>query len=68
MTRDIFVSAQHNPGHANSAADQLSRTLSYNVEWSLNDYVFKQITQLTLVPDIDLFASSLNAKLSRFAS
>ena len=52
----------------NSAADQLSRTFSYNLEWSLNTNVFQQITQLTLVPDIDLFASSLNAKLSRFVS
>ena len=68
MKRNIFISAQHIPGHMNSAADQLSRTFSYNLEWSLNTNVFQQITQLTLVPDIDLFASSLNAKLSRFVS
>ena len=63
MKRNIFISVQHIPGHMNSAADQLSRTFSYNLEWSLNTNVFQQITQLTLVPDIDLFASSLNAKL-----
>ena len=68
MKRNIFISAQHIPGHMNSAADQLSRTFSYNLEWSLNTNVFQQITQLALVPDIDLFASSLNAKLSRFVS
>ena len=68
MKRNIFISAQHIPGHMNSAADQLSRTFSYNLEWSLNTNVFQQITQLTLVPNIDLFASSLNAKLSRFVS
>ena len=33
-----------------------------------NTNAFQQITQLTLVPNIDLFASSLNAKLSRFVS
>ena len=68
MKRNIFISAQHIPGHINSAADQLSRTFSYNLEWSSNTNVFQQITQLTLVPDIDLFASSLNAKLSRFVT
>ena len=61
MKRNIFISVQHIPGHMNSAADQLSRTFSYNLEWSLNTNVFQQITQLTLIPDIDLFASSLNA-------
>ena len=53
MARNIFVSAQHIPGHMNLAADKLSRTFSYNLEWSLNTNVFKQITQLTLVPEID---------------
>ena len=68
MARNVFVSAQHIPGHMNLEADKLSRTFSYNLEWSLNTNVFKQITQLMLVPDIDLFASSLNAKLSRFVT
>ena len=31
MARNIFISAQHIPGHMNSAADQLSRTFSYNL-------------------------------------
>ena len=64
MKCNIFISAQHIPGHMNSAADQLSRTFSYKLEWSFNTNLFQQIMQLTLVPDIDLFASSLNAKLS----
>ena len=68
MMQNIFIRVQHIPGHMNLAADQLSRTFSYNLEWSLNTNVFQQITQLTLVQDIDLFASSLNAKLSRFVS
>ena len=33
----------------NSAAYQLSRTFSYNLEWSLKTNVFQQITKLTFV-------------------
>ena len=44
MKRNIFNSVQHIPGQMTSAADQLSRTFSYNLEWSLNTNVFQQNT------------------------
>ena len=35
--RDIFISAQHIPGKANNQVDTVSREISSNLEWSLND-------------------------------
>ena len=63
MQRDIITTAQHIPGSLNSTADKLSRNFFSNLEWPLNTSVFEQLVELTLVPDIDLFASSLKKKL-----
>ena len=59
--RDIFISAQHIPGKVNNQADTLSREISSNLEWSLNGEVFQEIISQTFTPEIDLFASRLNA-------
>ena len=66
--RDIFISAQHIPGKANNQADTLSREISSNLEWSLNDEVFHEVISQTFIPEIDLFASRLNAKTAKFIS
>ena len=60
------MSMQHIPGRLNSTADTLSRNFSSNLDWTLNTTVFEQLVELTLVPDIDLFA--LNKKVNRFVS
>ena len=66
--RDIFISAQHIPGKVNIQADTLSREISSNLEWSLNGEVFQDIISQTFIPEIDLFASRLNAKAAKFVS
>ena len=66
--RDIFVSAQHIPGKVNTQTDTLSREISSNLEWSLNGKVFQEIISQTFIPEIDLFASRLNAKTAKFIS
>ena len=66
--RDIFISAQHIPGKVNTQADTLSREISSNLEWSLNGEVFQEIISQTFIPEIDLFASRLNAKTAKFIS
>ncbi|XP_068690471.1 uncharacterized protein [Montipora foliosa] len=66
--RDIFISAQHIPGKANNQADTLSREISSNLEWSLNGEVFQDIISQTFTPEIDLFASRLNAKTAKLIS
>ena len=60
--RDIFISAQHIPGKVDIQADTLSR------EISLNGEVFQDIISQTFLPQIDLFASRLNAKTAKFVS
>ena len=66
--RDILLSAQHIPGKLNIQADTLSREMSSNLEWSLNGEVFQEIVSQTFIPEIDLFASRLNAKTAKFIS
>ena len=68
IERNIIISAQHIPGKENLVADSLSREFSSNLEWSVDIDIFNQITNMTFVPDIDLFASRLNAKTDCFVS
>jgi len=46
----------------------LSRQFVSNLEWSLDQDVFNRLVVITFLPDIDLFASGLNAKLDQFVS
>lgn len=68
ISKDIWVSAVHVPGVDNDIADFRSRHFSINTEWSLHPSVFEWLCQRTFEPDIDLFASRLNAKVTRFVS
>ena len=68
ISRNILLSAQHIPGKSNCEADSLSRQFVSNLEWSLDQDVFDRLVAITFLPDIDLFASRLNAKLDQFVS
>jgi len=68
LEREIFVVAQHIPGKDNVYADYHSRNFSERIEWSLNPTVFRWITQRLWYPEIDLFASRLNAKVKKYVS
>ena len=68
IERNIIISAQHIPGKENLVADSLCREFSSNLEWSVDNDIFNQISNMTFVPDIDLFASRLNAKTDCFVS
>ena len=46
----------------------MSRQFVSNLEWSLDQDVFDRLVAITFLPDIDLFASRLNAKLDQFVS
>ena len=63
-----WLIAVHIPGKANVQADSLSRSLTVNTEWSLNDKVFKKILSHYTWLQFDLFASRLNNKLQHYAS
>ena len=52
----------------NVDADQLSQNLNLNLEWMLSASVFESIVSLFGKPDIDLFASRLNAQVEDYVS
>ena len=65
----IFIRARHLPGKRNVLADALSRPdRVLGTEWSLSPRIFDRICQVFGRPQIDLFATSLNAKLPTFFS
>ena len=65
----VTLRARHVPGSLNVIADGLSRRDQIqNTEWSLSPKIFHQITQIWELPQIDLFATSLNTKLPRYVS
>ena len=68
IERSIILSAQHIPGEENLVADSLSSEFPSNLEWSVDIDIFNQISNMTFVPDIDLFATRLDAKTYCFVS
>jgi hypothetical protein len=60
---------RHIPGRLNVLADSLSRSLAPdNTEWELHQAVFQSIVLHWGNPNIDLFATSLNFKVTTFVS
>ena len=67
--REIHIRARHIPGNLNVIADSLSRRdKAIQSEWSLHPQVFQEICQVWHKPMVDLFATSLNAKLPTYVS
>jgi hypothetical protein len=66
--RNIWLSTAHIPGIANTEADQASRVFNDAIEWSINDDIFEAVCGLFGQPEVVLFASRLNKKVSRFYS
>lgn len=67
--RKISLTASHIPGVLNIEADEESRREDHSSEWMLNPRVFSyMLERLNFSPDIDLFASRLNAQIRPFVS
>lgn len=66
--RNIYVFASYINTHQNIEADRESRSLKIETEYSLNIKAFQKIVSNFGLPQIDLFASSLNAKCKTFVS
>ena len=67
--REIQIRAKHIPGNLNVIAHSLSRRdKAIQTEWSLHPLVFQRISQVWHRPMVDLFATSLNAKLPTYVS
>ena len=66
---DIHLDARCLPGQANVLADLLSRRGQVvGTEWSLHPQVARSLLRVWDNPSIDLFATSLNAKLPLYCS
>ena len=66
--RNIWITAAHLPGCQNVEADFMSRKFNDNIEWMLDRGVFTTIVQRFGEPEVDLFASRLNAQLPVYVS
>jgi hypothetical protein len=63
-----WITARHIPGTTNTIADLASRQFHSYAEWTLNQDVFRQITQRFYRPEVDLFATRANHRLPRYVS
>ena len=66
--KGLYITAFHVEGARNVLADALSRGVPISSEWSLDQSSFHLICQRVGVPEIDMFATRLNAQLPRFIS
>lgn len=67
-TRKNILFASYIASKKNVVADECSRILPGDTEWSLDENLFQSLTVHFGVPSIDLFASAANSKCSRFLS
>ena len=68
IPRNIWVRAIWLPGRENVDADKESRTFNDNTEWFLKENIFHSIVETYGMPSIDLFASRINRKVTRYVS
>lgn len=66
--RNIWLVASYINSLDNIEADQESRKLNIDIEWELSTWAFNNIMETLGTPDIDLFASRVNAKCQRYIS
>lgn len=66
--RNIYIFASYIKSSLNIEADSESRKLNIDTEWELHNDSFIQLTFKLGYPEIDLFASRLNAKCRKYVS
>ena len=67
-SRGISLSAAHVQGVSNVTADKESRISKMDSEWMLQPCIFRKLCQRFYTPEIDLFATRLNAQVSTYIS
>ena len=68
LKNNNYLSAAYVKGSENNVADFYSRYFNKSSEWMLKQEIFERICSEYFIPDIDLFASSLNCKCNKFVS
>ena len=56
IERSIFLSAKHLPGVLNTVADTKSRKFNDQLEWKLDETVFRTLGEIYGKPEVDLYA------------
>ena len=65
----MFITCAHIPGKENIVADKESRREHKQSEWMLNRSIFERaLRQFNMAPDIDCFATRVNAQLDKYVS
>ncbi|KAJ2940861.1 hypothetical protein O0L34_g10122 [Tuta absoluta] len=67
-TRKIFVYASYIKSSDNVIADAESRKTHPDIEWELTNAAYHDIIKKFFCPDIDLFASRINKKCTKYVS
>ena len=68
MQHDFWITISYIRGVSNFVADWASRHLQSNLKWTLPRHLFIKICEIWGFPQIDLFASRLNAQLPNYIS
>lgn len=68
LSRGINLSAEFIKGIENVEADKESRIKKLDTEWMLKPLIFKLLCDRFYTPEIDLFASRLNAQIPTYVS
>ena len=69
ILHNIWISAAHIAGKSNTEADCESRRNRSELEWMLDkDLLLDALKTLRFTPDIDIFASRLNAQFPRYVA
>lgn len=67
-TRKIFLFAAYIRSCDNVVADAESRKTHPDIEWELADWAFQELVNKFSKPEVDLFASRLNNKCTKYVS
>ena len=68
LPKRITLTAEYIPSLLNKGVDYQSRNVSDSTEWKLSETIFRRISQIWGLPEIDLFASRLNFQVPKFFS
>ncbi|XP_042859110.1 uncharacterized protein LOC122245227 [Penaeus japonicus] len=66
--RGITLSAEYIKGSENIEADRESRIKNNDIEWMLDRNIFSALCKNYFVPELDLFATRINAQLCKFVA
>ena len=68
QSRGIVLSSEYVRSVNNVVADKESRVKNLDTEWMLAPLIFRRLCEVFYIPDVDLFASRINAQVPTYVS